>query len=398
MAKNTPDFSFPWLDTLRETAELSRDEVAQSYEVLKKLLPFMAKRGIPITPKNYRLFYDYLVFANPEINKTLNEFLDKDIKFSDQISSNLYALFYAEEGAALALQVHALNTATKTFIKVSDNMSESLRSARVQHDHFHEVLTNTSRQMADIVPEGELQDFLKSLLSETEQTLTATDALSSRLKEANEVIATLKDDLKTQTELTKVDELTKLNNRRHLNQEGPRFLLEARENGHPLSIIIFDIDMFKNVNDTWGHTNGDKVLAICAGIIKHAARKTDLAVRLGGEEFLLLCSNLDLPTAAKVADRVRQSIAATKISLKKSTMSVTVSGGVATYIPGEEMYALITRADAALYRAKTGGRNRICLAETAASEPQDADAEIPPTAGVELQEPYKPYEVDELDK
>jgi diguanylate cyclase len=398
MGKNTLDSNFPWLETLRETEKLSPDKLSHSYEVLKKLLPFMAKRGIPLTPKNYRLFYDYIVFANPEINKTLNEFLDKDVTFTDQISSNLYALFYAEEGAALALQVHSLNKAAKTFIKVSDNMSESLRSARVQHDHFHEVLTNTSRQMADIAPEGEgeIQTFLKDLLSETEQTLTATDALSSRLNEANEVITSLKVDLKTQTELAKIDELTQLSNRRHLNQEGPPLVLEARETGRPVSAIIFDIDLFKNVNDAWGHANGDKVLTICAGIIKNAARRTDLAVRLGGEEFLLLCSNLDLPTAARVAERVRQSIASTKIDLKTRSIGVTVSGGVATYIRGEELYALIARADAALYQAKTGGRDRICLAETIPLGGAEVQADAP--VKDELQEPDKSYEEDELDR
>ena len=376
MGKDT--LGFPWLDALQEeTTEVSREELSRTYNVIKKLLPFMVNRGIPATPKNYRLFYDYIIFANPEINKILNEMLEKDIKFNDQVSSGLYAVFYAEEGAALALQVNALSKATKAFIKASDNMSESLRSARHQNDHFHAVLTDTSRKMAGQAPSGELQSHLKDLLAETEQTLASTNALTGRLKEANKVIATLKKDLKTQTTLTKIDELTKLSNRRHLNLEAPYFILEAREKGLPLSAIIFDIDRFKQVNDDWGHHNGDKVLAACAGIIKNAARNTDLAVRLGGEEFLLLCSNLDMDTAAKVADRVRQSIASTKIDINNKSLSVTVSGGVAAYIPGEDMAALIARADAALYQAKTSGRNRICLAGTVPSEATETQADLP---------------------
>jgi diguanylate cyclase (GGDEF)-like protein len=131
---------------------------------------------------------------------------------------------------------------------------------------------------------------------------------------------------------------------------------------------MFDIDRFKKVNDTWGHNQGDHVLKVCAGIIKTAARRTDLAVRLGGEEFLLLCANLDLATAVKVADRVRESIATTKIKRIDGNgppLSITVSGGVAVFSPGEELHSLLARADAALYQAKNSGRNRVC-----ASEPQ----------------------------
>ena len=409
MGKDT--LIFPWLDALREeTTEISREELSLSYDVLKKLLPFLAKRGIPVTPKNYRLFYDYIIFANPEINKTLNEILEKDIKFNDQVSDSLYAFFYAEEGTTLALQIKTLNKATKDFIKVSDNMSESLKNARYQNDHFHAVLTSTSRKMVDQAPVGEFQGHLKDLLAETEQTLASTNALTGRLKEANKVIATLKKDLKTQTTLTKIDELTRLSNRRHLNLEGPRFILETRENGRPLAAIVFDIDRFKKVNDDWGHNNGDKVLASCADIIKKAARSSDMAVRLGGEEFLLLCSNLDIDAAAKVADRVRQNISVTEIDINNNTpLKVTVSGGVAAYIPGEEMTALIARADAALYQAKAGGRNRICLAKTAHLAPPQAAPNGAPMAvlakpppgeigfPVELP-PEKSYKLDELDE
>ena len=392
MSKDT--ISFPWLDALsEETMEISSEDLSRSYDVLKKLLPFLAKRGIPVTPKNYRLFYDYIIFANPEINKTLNGILEKDIKFNDQVSSSLYAFFYAEEGSALASQVNALNRAATAFIQASDNMSESLKNARDQNDHFQEVLTKTSQKIADNAPASEFQAHLKDLLAETDQTLASNSALAGQLKKAYGVISTLKADLRAQTSLSKTDELTKLNNRRHLNLEGPRLILKARENSQPLSAIIFDIDLFKKVNDEWGHNVGDQVLATCADFIKKAARSSDLAVRLGGEEFLLLCFNLDLATAAKVADRVRQSIASTEIGIDHISLKVTVSGGVAAYIQGEEMSALIARADAALYRAKAGGRNRICLAETA---PLAGEAGFP--VDLPPEKPHAPGQPDDLDQ
>jgi diguanylate cyclase len=173
----------------------------------------------------------------------------------------------------------------------------------------------------------------------------------------------LKADLKTQTTLAKVDELTKLGNRRYLNEEAPRLLSEAAENKRPLSAIAFDIDLFKKVNDTWGHDFGDKVLKICADFVKSAVRSGDLAIRMGGDELLLLCSNLDKTSAAKMAERVRKGIADTDITIRNRSLSVTMSGGVAEFRPGEELSALIARADDALYKAKAAGRNTICVEE-----------------------------------
>jgi diguanylate cyclase (GGDEF)-like protein len=346
-----------------EEEESVHKEVAQSYEVVKKLLPFMAKRGIPISPKNFRLFHDYIIHAKPELNKTINEFMDKNIKFHSQITDNLYAFFYPdgfEDDDIAAQQARAISQAAATFIGVSNNMAESLINVQDQQDNFMKVLSHSSRQMADMDPDGPIQPYLEGLLTETRQTLAATDTFSSRLKEANEIIATLKEELQTQTELARVDELTKLSNRHHLKLEAPRFIREALEKGQPRSAIMFDIDFFKKVNDTWGHDKGDTVLRACADIIKNEARSSDLAVRLGGEEFLLLCANLSLSAAANVADRVRQSIASAEIDIQLNRpVSITVSGGVAEYVLGEDISSLIARADAALYQAKAAGRNRV---------------------------------------
>jgi diguanylate cyclase len=354
-------FDFTGPDRLSVNAENLPDELAASYEVVKKLLPFMANRGIPATPKNYRLFYDYLTYAQPKINKAINKLLAKDVKFDSRISNSLYNFFYVETPEAA--QLGALNQAADAFINVSDRMVESLNTARDQNDHFLEVLTSTSRQMADIGHPDEIKPYLANLMAETEQTLATTDVFSSRLKEAEDLISSLKEDLKNQTLLANTDELTKLGNRHRLRLKGPRLIRQAVEAGQPVAAVIFDLDWFKKVNDTWGHNQGDQVLKVCAGLIKAAARSTDLAVRLGGEEFLLLCANLDLATAVKVAEQVRESIATTKIGLidgKGQTMFITVSGGVAAYEPGEDITALIARADAALYQAKNSGRNRIC--------------------------------------
>jgi diguanylate cyclase len=341
--------------------ETIKKELEQSYLVVKKLLPFLAKRGIPISPKNFHIFYDFILFSNPDLNKTINELLKKNFKFSSQLSDSLYAFLYRSE--INELQTRLINQAATSFMSVSDSVEESLLSAKAQTDHFQKVLADTSRQMAGLADGNDVQPFLDDLMTETEKALATGDKVAAKLKKANSVIAALKAELKNQTNLAQIDELTKLSNRRHLTEAAPGVFREALESGRPLSAIAFDIDHFKKINDAWGHNNGDKVLVLCSGIIKKMARSTDLTVRMGGEEFLLLCANLNLEMAVKVAERVRHNISTTYITVRGNAVPVTISGGVAEYVKGEDLTSLIGRADKALYQAKLSGRNRVCVAE-----------------------------------
>lgn len=349
-----------------------QEEFAQSYVVVKRLLPFLAKRGIPVTPKNYRIFYDYLLCVNPVLNKAINELLDNNVKFYSQLSSSLYDHFYSNE--TLDMQTKVINKAAMDFMAVSSSMEQSLTTAMTHTTRYKKVLSDSSRQMAAITAPApdQLQSFLEDLMNETEQALEQNDTFSNRISEANHIITTLKEELKNQTALAKVDELTRLYNRRHLNIEAPRMISHVCETGFPLSAIMFDLDNFKRLNDTWGHNYGDKVLVICADTIKKSARSSDLPVRFGGEEFLLLCSGLDIMAAARVAERIRLAIANTDITIRGNSLPVTISAGVAQYIQGEDLNELIERADQALYQAKGDGRNRVRLAHQVA-ETQASD-------------------------
>ena len=342
-------------------AEEVQEELVHSYAVAKRLLPFLAKRGIPASPKNYRIFYDYLLYSNPALNKTINELLENNAKFYSRLSATIYDHFYSNE--VLDLQAKALNKAAADFITMSNSVEKGLENVFSQSTHYRQVLADTSKQMAGVSTPDELQPFLDELMAETEDALSVNTGFATRISEANQVITALKAELKSQTALAKIDELTKLYNRRHFNFEAPQLTAKCEACGQPLSIITFDLDYFKKINDTWGHNFGDKVLVVCAEIIRKAARVTDLAVRMGGEEFLLLCTNLDLAGATRVADRVRLAIAETDITIRGNSLPVTVSAGVAQHMRGEDILTLLERADKALYRAKNEGRNTVRMSD-----------------------------------
>jgi two-component system cell cycle response regulator len=154
------------------------------------------------------------------------------------------------------------------------------------------------------------------------------------------------------------DGLTSLHNRHHLMAEMPRLMQEAESRGMPLSVVVVDVDHFKKINDKHGHTRGDEVLVAVADVLRGIVRGQQLLVRYGGEEFVLVLPGTTTLQAGLGAERLREKIAAAN----PSGVPVTASFGIATLHPGENFDQLFSRADAALYEAKRGGRNQVVSA------------------------------------
>ena len=160
--------------------------------------------------------------------------------------------------------------------------------------------------------------------------------------------------------LARRDPLTGLPNRRALEDALAREVPRAARAGAPLAALVLDVDRFKQVNDRHGHAAGDTVLAAVAARAAAALRAGDLLARVGGEEFVALLPGADLAAAVEAAERVRARVAAEPIPAGGSLLVVTLSAGCAALAPGEGGEGLLARADAKLYEAKRGGRDRVC--------------------------------------
>lgn len=164
-------------------------------------------------------------------------------------------------------------------------------------------------------------------------------------------------------ELSVVDQLTGLYNRRYMNNQLSLWLRRSAQGGAPMSVIAADIDHFKQVNDKYGHEAGDRVLQEFANRIMVNVRPKDIVCRPGGEEFLVIMPETSGDLACSAAERIRRSIAAEPFEVDARSgqeIDVTVSAGVATYAGDEDTVAdILKRADTALYTAKTAGRNRV---------------------------------------
>ncbi|HWT67455.1 MAG TPA: diguanylate cyclase [Terracidiphilus sp.] len=169
------------------------------------------------------------------------------------------------------------------------------------------------------------------------------------------------------------DALTKLPNRRHFARASERAVAHACQGRSPLAVLALDLDHFKRVNDTWGHAAGDRVLEVVAGRINGALRDQDLPGRIGGEEFAVILRGATAAQAHAVAERIRLGVAGTPIVLSDGqAASITASIGIAMYASGEpDLSAAQARADAALYRAKQMGRNRVVADSDVVAQEQD---------------------------
>ncbi|MEN3977027.1 GGDEF domain-containing protein [Emcibacter sp. SYSU 3D8] len=164
------------------------------------------------------------------------------------------------------------------------------------------------------------------------------------------------------------DDLTRLRNRRALANQGRRALETARDTGHPLSLLLIDIDHFKDVNDTLGHAVGDRTLCAVAEALTAGCRRTDLIGRQGGEEFCIVCPDTDEEDATRLGERLLGNVRAI-IPHPGHGAGISISVGVATAVNHDRWETLLRLADQALYAAKDAGRDRVAVA-AALSKPQ----------------------------
>jgi diguanylate cyclase (GGDEF)-like protein len=164
--------------------------------------------------------------------------------------------------------------------------------------------------------------------------------------------------------LATTDPLTGLHNRRSFLDIFQR-QLELSQADLPGALLMFDIDHFKNINDTFGHPVGDLVLQNVTTAIRQTLRQDDFSGRVGGEEFAVLLPKVGLQQAVQLAERIRKNVAATATTHQADKIYVTVSVGV-TSIYGKDVNRAQVDADQALYQAKNSGRNRVCCSETVA--------------------------------
>lgn len=240
---------------------------------------------------------------------------------------------------------------------------EIVRRLRVKEGstpHYVIIMTSGTCENTPVLAlDSGADDFIAKPFNHAE--LRARVNVGCRITHLHEALAEKLNKLESASEtisrLARTDELTGLHNRRSFNESFTLALSSARRHNHPLSLISIDLDNFKRINDTFGHSTGDLVLKEFSDLLKEMVRIEDIASRWGGEEFIILLPNTSRDAAVTLAERIR-SIFENQASSAKP-LSVTASFGVAQLQNGENEDDLIRRVDNALYEAKRQGRNRV---------------------------------------
>jgi len=187
------------------------------------------------------------------------------------------------------------------------------------------------------------------------------DALTQKIQKIEQESTQLKDKLRSAHKRSLHDPLTGLPNRLAYDE---RLIIElARSNRYktPLSILIWDIDFFKKINDTFGHKAGDKTLVLISKLLSQHCRETDFVSRFGGEEFTMLLSDSDAQSAFLAADKIRKVVEKSAFNSSGKKISITISCGITQFTKGDTGESAFNRADKALYKAKNNGRNQCII-------------------------------------
>jgi len=215
------------------------------------------------------------------------------------------------------------------------------------------------------------QHVATHLRSEAARDLDAEQELT-RLRQQMQALEEETFALRRQVEQTRQqamrDPLTGLPNRRALEARLDEELARRRRFGTPLALVVYDVDDFKQINDTFGHKAGDRALALIGRILSESLRETDFIARYGGEEFVALLPGADREAALKVADLMRRQVAEAGMHSHNKPVKITLSGGVAVAGEAETPEQLFERADEAMYRAKRAGKNRCVMADAPPAE------------------------------
>lgn len=272
------------------------------------------------------------------------------------------------EDAAMGMRKRARRD-REELSKMLHDMGRRLQRADTDSARLGDGLTQVAEQLVHAPAPDELASVRKAMVAQLEQLTQHTGRLRSELQQARDRTRSLEDVIqRQQDELVDVraraalDPLTGVCNRGTFDRAIRQAIQRARNAGSPLSLVMFDIDHFKGVNDTFGHPAGDAVLVAFAEAVVAQVRDDDVVARFGGEEFAVLLPGAGEAVASSVAERVRVATARLAYPEPAQNVRVTVSAGVAVLQDKDSVKSVLRRADTALYAAKHAGRNQVRIA------------------------------------
>jgi len=321
---------------------------------LKEILPLMVSHNVAANPINYAIWYDYVVGNNAKLTEFVNTLLAEQKPFDSDTSIELY-------------KKYVCNASLESFEKINEQLQKVIgQAASSINDTYHKAEeTNDSFQKKTVALENiseatDIKTVLQEIIQETQALAATSQSMQFKLTEANKEMERLRLELAQVREVAVTDGLTGLLNRRAFDQALAKIVGQSEPDKTCLSML--DIDHFKRVNDTYGHTVGDNVIKYVASLMKKYAEDHHHVDRYGGEELAIIMPNTTKAKAIEISESIHSAMEKSRLKRKDNSQplgTITLSIGIAELQAGDDAESFLVRADNALYQAKDSGRNKV---------------------------------------
>jgi diguanylate cyclase len=319
----------------------------------------MRKYRIPPTPDNYLLWYTYSAGDIPELCQEIDQVSQQKVSFTADVNEYLRGKYLAPASGH-----NSLETATHDTRQIISKVMAMVQEYSGQASSYNRTIGQQAARLEQHGDGSDIGQLLQEITSQLRVIEKSGTVFSSKLDESRKEIESLRQNLDNMTKESKQDFLTGIFNRRALDEMLGAVVEESVQHAKELTLLMVDIDKFKEFNDQWGHQIGDEVLKTVAKALKQCVRGKDIVARYGGEEFCILLPETPVQGARIVAETIRKTIAnavLTRKDTRESMGQITVSIGISRHrlTKDDSIPYFIKRADDALYSAKKAGRNRV---------------------------------------
>src|SRR3972149_1529680 len=305
------------------------DDYKTITEIARKVIPFLSKKGIPLTPKNYRIWFEYFHGIMSDIKEILDDMLNRGIPFTTEKNEELYARFFERDVEKEDVEKRLNEIAASEDIrkKIENSIVKTIKDIFLSSESvgsYNEILHQHFKNMAGVKSIDGIRFIVSSLIKETSETIKSNEKTHEELKNTVIELEEARKSLHEVQKEARTDSLSGLNNRLAFDEKIKEEMERFKRYKIPCSVAMIDIDHFKKLNDTYGHIVGDRALVHVSKELVKNLRKIDFAARYGGEEFAIILPRTAIKGAAIVIEKIRQGIFDKDFFIKDKSVEITV--------------------------------------------------------------------------
>lgn len=331
-------------------------KIANPRDIAQNVMALITELNLQPTPQVYHVFYSYLSDEVPELSQLIKVLIRNTQDLDEETVFRIYHKFLGTH----AMQQH-LKQGVEGLQSAVERVEQAVSSVMRETDTFCDDISSAALQLSyDDITLQDARTVSQNLSQKSAKARASYASFNGNLEEYHQEVLRVRSELELVRRDALTDTLTGIANRKNFDSSLRDAVTATMETGAPLSLLMVDIDNFKDFNDNFGHRAGDGVLKAVARVLVSSTKGADTVARYGGEEFAIILPETEAENAAKLADKLRKNVSNQHIVNKKTGKDfgrLTVSIGLTAYHLGENILEFVDRADKALYMAKQGGRN-----------------------------------------